>query len=719
MELWGGFECTVARVGDAFRNQFVETGHYKRLDDIAAAAELGLRVLRYPALWETISPDDPSECDWRWHDQRFAALSQHGIRPIVGLLHHGSGPKYTSLLDPNFPTLFAEHARRVCERYPWIDEFTPVNEPITTARFSALYGHWYPHQRDIGAFFRAVVNQCKGSLLAMRAIRTVNPAARLVQTEDLGRVWSTPRLAYQADFENERRWLGFDLLFGRVTPRHPLYTFLIDCGVPESDLALLGEGEAAPDIVGINYYPTSERFLDDDWRKYPTQCLGGNGRDRYADVEALRRNPAPGPLGLDHRLIEAWERYAKPIAITEVHLGCTREEQLRWLMQAWRAAKSCRDAGCDIKAVTLWSLAGAADWNSLLTERGGFYEPGAFDIRSPCLRRTALAVAAKSLSSSGDFNHPVIESAGWWTRSDRFYFSNMESHAADVPARPILILGNGGTLDDALSRICAQRGLNTITPAHIAGGPRDLATLSALMDRLQPWAVIDATGHVGLSEANGHSKNCFRIDSNETEVIASLCAERSIPAVTFSTDRVFDGASGRPYVESDLCRPHDACGRSRAEMERRVALVCPDALIIRTSVLFGPWDSANFAYGILRELSEGQVVDADAHTALSPTYVPDLIHACLDLLIDGETGVWHLVNDTNDVYVTLQHFARMLAKEFGLPWHTSATDRLDEIALNIGLKSERAWIMPTLASAIARFRDDGRRDWQSIAVAAE
>ena len=50
----------------------------------------------------------------------------------------------------------------------------------------------------------------------MRAIREVNPAAQLVQTEDIGKTYSTPALAYQADFENERRWLSFDLLCGRV-----------------------------------------------------------------------------------------------------------------------------------------------------------------------------------------------------------------------------------------------------------------------------------------------------------------------------------------------------------------------------------------------------------------------------------------------------------------------------------------------------------------------
>ena len=50
-------------------------------------------------------------------------------------------------------------AGAAAERYPWIEDWTPVNEPLTTARFSALYGHWYPHAQDEHAFWLALLNQ--------------------------------------------------------------------------------------------------------------------------------------------------------------------------------------------------------------------------------------------------------------------------------------------------------------------------------------------------------------------------------------------------------------------------------------------------------------------------------------------------------------------------------------------------------------------------------
>ena len=79
-----------------------------------------------------------------------------GIRPIAGLVHHGGGPRYTSLLDPLFPLGLAAHARAAAERYPWIEDWTPVNEPITTARFATLYGHWHPHKHSETPFWSGV-----------------------------------------------------------------------------------------------------------------------------------------------------------------------------------------------------------------------------------------------------------------------------------------------------------------------------------------------------------------------------------------------------------------------------------------------------------------------------------------------------------------------------------------------------------------------------------
>ena len=136
LELWGGVECSVVRIGDDYRNQIVDTGHAARLKDIDAMAELGVKAVRYPILWETVAPETPGEMDFSWHDERLERLRKHGIKVIGGLVHHGSGPRYTNLLDDKFADHLAYYAERVARRYPWIKTWTPVNEPFTTARFA-------------------------------------------------------------------------------------------------------------------------------------------------------------------------------------------------------------------------------------------------------------------------------------------------------------------------------------------------------------------------------------------------------------------------------------------------------------------------------------------------------------------------------------------------------------------------------------------------------
>ena len=121
IETWGGIECSVVRIGDRWRNQLDDM----RLDlgpaQLRQIAALRLRRLRFPLLWETVCPQSPDTFQWRWHDERVARLREIGIKPIAGLLHHGSGPRYTNLLDPGFPAMLARYAAEVARRYPWID----------------------------------------------------------------------------------------------------------------------------------------------------------------------------------------------------------------------------------------------------------------------------------------------------------------------------------------------------------------------------------------------------------------------------------------------------------------------------------------------------------------------------------------------------------------------------------------------------------------------
>lgn len=420
IEIWGGIECTVNRVREEYFDQMERSGHYIRNEDLDLIAEMGIKTLRYAVIWEKVAPYGLKFADWRWTDQRLEQLRELGIEPIVGLLHHGSGPRYTNLIDNEFSDKFADFAAAVAERYPWVTKYTPINEPLTTARFSGLYGHWYPHGRDDSTFTKAVLNQCRGTVKAMQEIRLRNPQAELIQTEDVGKTYCTPQLQYQAEFDNERRWAALDLICGKLTHDTAMFKYFLDNGARLEELEWFMENKTPPNIIGVNHYITSERFLDHRTDKYPTWTRGGNGRHNYADVEAVRVCKNIGNIELI--LSEVWDRYRLPIAITEAHLGADLEEQQKWLWERWLTANQLLEEGIDIRAVTVWALFGSFDWHKLCTRKENHYEPGVFDIRTDPPTATGLEKLVRHLTAAEEFDLSLLERPGWWQRDDRIHY---------------------------------------------------------------------------------------------------------------------------------------------------------------------------------------------------------------------------------------------------------------------------------------------------------
>jgi dTDP-4-dehydrorhamnose reductase len=707
MEIWAGLECTLNRVGDVRHDQLALLGHYDRPEDIERLADLGVRVVRYPILWERYVDEDMSSPLWRALDDRMMRLMARGVEPIVGLLHHGSGPNGTSLVDTGFAEGLAAFARKVSRRYPWVTRYTPINEPLTTARFSALYGAWYPHARDDVQFLRATLNQVRAVRMAMDAIRTITPNAELLQTEDLGRTHSTPALAYQAAFENERRWLTFDLLLNRVGPGHAMHDYGRWLGITEGELAhAVGDG-CAPALLGINHYVTSERWLDERVDRYPAHTHGGNRRHQYADVEAVRAMPegAAGPAAL---LLEASARYALPIVVSEAHLGCTREQHLRWLHEVWMGAHLARANGADVRAVTAWAAFGVRDWDSLVTRLDGRYEAGLFDIRAPVPRPTAVHSMVQSLATSGSFDHPVLDSPGWWRCTPRLTYMPNDTGADTIPdgARPLLIVGASGTLGHAFVQACKARGLACVAASRKELDISNETVVSQRIASSRAWAVINTAGFVRVDDAERDPVACERANTHGAGTLAEACANAGVSLLTFSSDLVFNGLKRTPYVETDQVSPLGEYGASKARAESLILSLLPSALVIRTSSFFGPWDASNFLTQTLSSLENGVPVHAACDLVMSPTYVPDLADAALDLLIDGACGLWHLANDGA---VTWADFALCAAARSGLDQsliiprpHRAFGYAAARPPYSV-LGSERAWLMPSLDDALRRF----------------
>ncbi len=710
LELWGGLECTLNRVGDRYFDQ-IEIGRRQGSSpDVSLLKNLGIKALRYPILWEKIAPGDLADAQWSVPDSELAALKNAGIEVIAGLVHHGSGPAHTSLLDPEFPIKLAAYAGAVAARYPWINDWTPINEPLTTARFSGLYGLWYPHRRDDPSFVQALLNQCRAIVLSMQAIRAVNPRARLVQTDDLGKNWGTPEMAQVVDFYNERRWLAWDLLCGTVGPAHPLWRYLAEAGADAAAVQWFQDNPCPPDVVGINYYVTSERWLDHRTERFPHHAAGIVDGRPCVDVEAARAMACPiggvGPL-----LVEAWERYRIRLAVTEAHIDAGREDQLRWFMEIYRDAQAVRTDGVWVEAVTAWSLFGAFNWNSLVTRDDGYYESGVFDLRSSPPRPTALAGLLRNLLLGAKTIHPAAAGAGWWRRHVRLSglvgtAANQADVEPDGNVRPILISGASGTLGRAFAKLCAHRNIHFRLLSRSEMDITDPDSVARALDQHQPWALVNASGYVKVDEAERDAARCFRENAWGAEVLAAACADRAIHLTTFSSDMVFDGTSEHGYVETDVVSPINIYGRSKAEAEEAVLSRCPHALVVRTSSFFGPWDQHNFVTKALGALGRGGNFGAPHDLIITPTYVPDLVNTCLDLIIDGESGVWHL---TNGEALSWFDFARRAAHSASVDGkalfanHSSECGHLALRPANSALRSSRGIYLPSLQHAMDRF----------------
>jgi dTDP-4-dehydrorhamnose reductase len=579
LQLWGGHECTVNRVNDRWFDQTERSGHEHRIDDLALFADLGITKLRYPALWERIAPDHPDRQDFRWTDERLPEIRRLGMMPILTLCHHGSGPHYTSLLDDaGFATGLAHHAAAVARRYPWVEDYTPVNEPLTTARFSALYGFWYPHTRDETAFWRALLNETDATRLAMRAIREVNPAARLIQTDDLGFYHASPPLRTSADFQNARRWMGWDLLCGMVVPGHALWERLVAHGF-EARLHAIADDPCPPDVIGVNHYLSSERLLDHridlhGGRALADRAIGEMDGVTHVDVDAIRNCPDE-VIGIAGLIEQAWARYGIPIAITECHLGTTREEQARWFVDVWREAEGLRARGVDLRAVTAWSLLGAYDWNRMVTRVAGHYEPGIFDVRSGTPAPTLMAGVLRQLAAGEKPGQMGLDVPGWWRapRADQCFALHPDTPAGE---RSVLMVRPGdATLTELAVTACEARGLHYVVSDDVAAART-----------VRPWAVLDTC--VGAC----------------TVSLAGLCAHLGIGAAVFV---------------------------------RNGGAASADLLAIEIDTIFTADDEASIPVRLLDAFDTGETLP-HRQEGMAGAYGPAVIDGVLDLLLDGARG---------------------------------------------------------------------------------
>jgi dTDP-4-dehydrorhamnose reductase len=188
----------------------------------------------------------------------------------------------------------------------------------------------------------------------------------------------------------------------------------------------------------------------------------------------------------------------------------------------------------------------------------------------------------------------------------------------------ILLTGAGGQLGLALRQIVTQHELlpRTHTELDIA----EPAAVAAALDALAPEGVLNAAAYTAVDGAESEPELAYRVNEAGARTLAEATARRAIPLLHVSTDYVFDGEKGAPYVESDPVHPISVYGASKLAGEEAVRRANPRHYIVRTAWLYGPV-GRNFALSIRAAAARGGPLRVVDDQWGSPSYAPHLARA--------------------------------------------------------------------------------------------
>jgi len=225
----------------------------------------------------------------------------------------------------------------------------------------------------------------------------------------------------------------------------------------------------------------------------------------------------------------------------------------------------------------------------------------------------------------------------------------------------ILITGARGMLGTDLAshlqtnHTCAALGRNEFDVTDRDG------TLRVVRD-VKPDIIIHTASYNAVDDCEANPARAFGVNAEGSRNIAEAAADLGIPIISFSTDYVFDGEKGAPYIETDTPNPLSVYGRSKLAGENYVRAATDKHFIVRVQWLFGV-NGKNFVTTIIKAARErGSLTVVDDQWGC-PTYTRDLCGAVSDLTERGGYGTYHI---SNSGVVTWYGFTREILRQAGI-----------------------------------------------------
>ena len=254
---------------------------------------------------------------------------------------------------------------------------------------------------------------------------------------------------------------------------------------------------------------------------------------------------------------------------------------------------------------------------------------------------------------------------------------------------------------------CIVRGLPYLTLPREVLDVAEPARVAAALAHWRPWAVVNAAGFARVDRAETRPniavarmsavQRFSRVPAPQLEFLFWLS-----PPTSCST------AIRMVPTWKTIRRHRKLYGVTKAEAEQVLLAAFSDVLLVRSGAFFGPWDDRNLVTRAVRTIASGRRFPVAMDITVSPTYLPDLANAALDLLLDRERGVWHLASSGSATWAELVREAVCgvkLNSSWILEVPSAALGWIARRPAQSVLSSSRGTLMSSLENALGRYLD--------------
>lgn len=238
-----------------------------------------------------------------------------------------------------------------------------------------------------------------------------------------------------------------------------------------------------------------------------------------------------------------------------------------------------------------------------------------------------------------------------------------------------LVLGAGGQLGTELVGELRRRGLSVVGLGRQQLDITDPEAIEKAFGRHLPGWVVNCAAYNHVDLAEKEPETAMKVNGLAVHYLAVTAREAGATLMHFSTDHVFDGTKGAPYVEDDLPNPPSAYGVSKLAGEYYARAAMENVYVVRVAGVFGPAGRytrrGNFPELVIQKAEQQSPLKVVEDFFATPTYAPALASRCVDLLEKAPFGLYHI---GGGVKISWYEYALKILDAAGLDADIQPTD---------------------------------------------